>query len=482
MRLTPWLQKPSARIFVLATVVLGLPLVINLELLSFRSRTRIDHVWSNNEFSSATSGLLFQMRVWRRFHGNRIVVSTHDTVDVLPTLSSLNCSAWAVVTTISSPTTTVRQLAKLAEDGKLCLVVVGDRRTPVDYQLGNNSVYLSPAQQEQLPYTIIKHLPWNHFGRKNVGFMYAIHHGANYVYDTDDDNELVGGIPRLEQKQFSTLHANHHVVNPYPCFSSEETDSRTYAFSWPRGFPLESIKDARTVSCAAHNATQNEFESVAVIQSLANHDPDVDAVYRLTRPLPISFRSLSNDKEAVILPMGAFTPYNAQATLYERRAMWGLLLPITVHGRVSDIWRSYFTQRIMWSAGLTLAMARPWVIQKRNAHNYLGDLQAEQNLYYQAGRLVEYLSLKFDSATSTTISSPIESLYVSMYEYGVVDIGDVKLAQAWLSDLYSIGYKFPKVVGNFEKTSVDAQIARDGAKLENPMSKSAIVFKRPKLK
>lgn len=39
-------------------------------------------------------------------------------------------------------------------------------------------IYLTPADQEALPYRVISLLPWNHFGRKNVGYLYAVHHGA----------------------------------------------------------------------------------------------------------------------------------------------------------------------------------------------------------------------------------------------------------------------------------------------------------------
>ena len=46
---------------------------------------------------------------------------------------------------------------------------------------------------EALPYNIIPLLNWNHFGRKNVGFLYAMHHGAEVIYDTDDDNILKVG-------------------------------------------------------------------------------------------------------------------------------------------------------------------------------------------------------------------------------------------------------------------------------------------------
>ena len=33
-----------------------------------------------------------------------------------------------------------------------------------------------------------------------------------------------------------------------------------------------------------------------------------------------------------------------------QEAFWGLLLPVTVHGRVSDIWRAYLTQKLLWDA------------------------------------------------------------------------------------------------------------------------------------
>ncbi|EWM25625.1 hypothetical protein Naga_101587g1 [Nannochloropsis gaditana] len=72
-----------------------------------------------------------------------------------------------------------------------CVVVVGDKKSPPTYDIpSDNLVFLSPEEQEALPYHIIPLLRWNHFGRKNIGFLYAMHHGAEMIYDTDDDNIL----------------------------------------------------------------------------------------------------------------------------------------------------------------------------------------------------------------------------------------------------------------------------------------------------
>ena len=58
-----------------------------------------------------------------------------------------------------------------------------------------------------------------------------------------------------------------------------------------RGGPLQFIQDENTYSVpsqsfALDDADGDDFESVAVIQSLANHDPDVDAIYRMTNLCP----------------------------------------------------------------------------------------------------------------------------------------------------------------------------------------------------
>lgn len=41
--------------------------------------------------------------------------------------------------------------------------------------------YLTPADQEALPYRIGSMLPWNHFGRKNIVYLYAVHYGAKVI-------------------------------------------------------------------------------------------------------------------------------------------------------------------------------------------------------------------------------------------------------------------------------------------------------------
>jgi len=96
-------------------------------------------------------------------------------------------SKWIVVTTIHYPTESLKKLATLPD---WHLVVVADKKTPSDWSL-NNCEFLSVERQLALNYKIIPLLPWNHYSRKNIGYLYAIEHGAKVIYDTDDDNGLL---------------------------------------------------------------------------------------------------------------------------------------------------------------------------------------------------------------------------------------------------------------------------------------------------
>src|SRR3989344_8141672 len=102
-------------------------------------------------------------------------------------------SKWIVVTTINYPSAALKKLAKLKD---WHLVVVADRKTSKDWQL-ENCEFLSMEKQRMLDYEIIKLLPENHYCRKNIGYLYAISHGAKVIYETDDDNELIDGIITL---------------------------------------------------------------------------------------------------------------------------------------------------------------------------------------------------------------------------------------------------------------------------------------------
>ncbi len=368
----------------------------------------------------------------------------------------INCSKWAVLTTINGASEAVYQVVKL---GTWCLVIVMDCKTPSNYdesgwiekQKKAHVVLLDMEYQENMSSRFVREIPWNHFGRKNIGYLYAIQHGAEVIWDFDDDNipknsdippgklnldteAQMGGRNRLIEVLTPRGHT-HQTFNPYPHLGAPTSPS------WPRGLPLKDIKDQRSFNTTLVG-TKIKKASLGVLQSLANLDPDVDAIYRLTMKIPFSFKH-TEETRPLLVPRRVLTPYNAQATLYFKDAFWSMLLPITVTGRVSDIWRSFFAQHLFWDCGLSLAFsAQPIVVQNRNFHDYIGDLAAEDDLYKKGEQLVKFL-LEWES-DAETVQGRMQELFIALYEREYIEEQDVVLVHLWLDNLKKIGYHFPK--------------------------------------
>lgn len=133
-------------------------------------------------------------------------------------------SSFSVVTSIYPPTDAVRRLAGL--DGYE-LVVVGDKKSPPDWSCPG-ATFLPAAEQAGLAYNVATLLPWNHYCRKMIGYLHAMAHGAEVIFDTDDDN-----IPKDSwvaypfTGDYATSRGDQGFVNVYKYF----TDMHI----WPAG-------------------------------------------------------------------------------------------------------------------------------------------------------------------------------------------------------------------------------------------------------
>jgi len=357
---------------------------------------------------------------------------------------AFDCVNWAVCTTIFTPSDSIHEVCKHLKD--YCLVTVADKKTPLNFTVRGECTFinLSVKKQEELQMhsTFALQTPWNHFGRKNLGYLYAIANGAKFIWDFDDDNKILSAEHFLNvannfQNSLLTVDVNETTLNPYPLFGAE-------TFSWPRGFPLQDIKNPsqQPVKAQLLRTVLKTGERIGVIQALANVDPDVDAIYRLQRKIPFDFVG-ARKSDVFLVPHQSSVPWNAQATMFSTRAaLWATYLPMSVHGRVSDIWRSYITQRLFQNICMRTAFAMdPLVVQNRNPHSYLADFDAEQDLYYKSGKLVELLS-SWTPATNT-LDTQILELYILLYERDYVGIRDVQMIQLWLKELNLFNYQFP---------------------------------------
>ena len=350
---------------------------------------------------------------------NAIVLAFIFTVNIF------SHDKWIVVTTINYPTNALKQLSQL-DDWRM--VVVADKKTPHDWYL-EGCDFLSVEKQESLGFSITKLLPWNHYSRKNIGYLYAIKQGAQIICEMDDDNYLLfDSIEHLpEYIDGQQCRSDSGFLNPYALFGQPSV--------WPRGYPLQRILMQESYIFLKVNSLR-----VPIQQGLVNKDPDVDAIFRLTRPEEIYFDST---KKSISLAPQTMTPYNSQNTVFHYSAFWALIMPITTAFRVSDIWRSFWTQRLLWDMGGHLCFLWPTAIQYRNDHNLLNDFIDENDVYTKSEDLMNFL--REWKSDKNNLSDRIIELMDDLIKEEFFGSDESRLIKAWLYDLENCDYQMPSM-------------------------------------
>lgn len=345
----------------------------------------------------------------------------------------VNLDKWIVMTTIHLPTLTVSALSQLVG---WQVLVVGDRKTPKSWRT-TNVIFLDVNHQKSLGYRVLQYLPYDSYTRKTIGYLYAIKHGAKYIYDVDDDNFPENGLGGFQMSASTISHlvllTNNLTSNPYVHFGQSSL--------WPRGYPLERIGLApdRTYDLC-------ETRTPAIQQGVVNGDPDLDAIGRLTRKHPSSKLVLKFDQAAppYLLPSGTFAPFNSQNTFFRQSAFWAMFLPTMVPDRVSDIFRSYWAQRLMWLIGENLAFAPPNAFQERNGHSDLEDAKDEAGLYHGVGNYIKELTRW--KCSKQTFFDCVSELSHDLVVAGLWKSRDAEIVDAWIADLSALGYQPPEMI------------------------------------
>ena len=342
-----------------------------------------------------------------------------------------NSNNWIVVTTIQYPTD---QLLKLSQIEGWHLLVVGDKKTPCDWHL-DNCTYLSPEKQLSLGYELTNLLPWNHYSRKNIGYLYAIENGAEVIYDTDDDNEPISELkPTFLSKSsyfLPKLQSNTLCVNVYGYFGQEHV--------WPRGYPLQEIlADSEIIIGPATEC------NIGIENSVVNGNPDVDAIFRLTK----NDFTFFTDKTSCFLPKNVFCPFNSQNTFFYKKAFFTLYLPCSVNMRATDIWRGYIAQRLLWETGQFLAFSKPSAYQVRNQHNLLKDFEDEIQVYLKSYTLVQKLFFWVNPYPDNPLIS-MKTLYDFLIDENFFEKNEQSKVIAWKNDLNRIMNKNCLDKGNY---------------------------------
>lgn len=357
--------------------------------------------------------------------------------------TAVRTDKWIVVAALGAPTAHIQALTRVS--GWQVLAVAGEN-TPADWKVAG-AIFLSMDDQAALGYRISAHLPDSNYLRKNIGYLFAIQHGAQVIFDADEKESVIG--EDLDSKfdvylqgrrarrdpilQFRTL-PNRTVVNPFIHFGQKSV--------WPRGYPLEFVEEIAPDISYSEVFPGKQF----IQQGLANGLPDIDSIFYNTRRSRNGHISINFDTNAppVALPHGTMAPCNAFNTLFHSAAFWGLMLPVTLSPKAADIVRCYWAQRILWEVGGIMVIYPPTVVREDSGMPL--SFVDEKDLYAESRRLVEFL-VKWRS-TKPTLFDRIIHLTHSMAEEGFWGAIDVKLTVDWLTDLLSVGWRQPRLVGS----------------------------------
>ena len=262
-----------------------------------------------------------------------------------------------VVTSIASPNAVLKALAQGAQENNFEFIVIGDTKSPADFKL-DGCRFISIEEQDQLDFRLAKILPKKHYARKNLGYLLAKKN--DIIVETDDDNFPYASFweERVRKKRVDFF-LNAGWMNVYQFFSSENI--------WPRGFPIQHLQNKNPSNFS------NETVLCPIQQGLANENPDVDAVYRMTLKLPFNF----DEHKSLALGKNSWSPFNSQNTTWFKEAFHLLYLPSYCSFRMTDIWRSFVAQRIAWTCDWPVMYHNATVWQDRNDHSLIKDFEDE---------------------------------------------------------------------------------------------------------
>ncbi|MEO6903729.1 MAG: STELLO glycosyltransferase family protein [Bacteroidia bacterium] len=330
-------------------------------------------------------------------------------------------NTFLIITSIANQEHPVlKQFAIESVANNVPFIVIGDTKSPEEFSLKGCDFY-SVRRQKELKFELTENLPFKHYARKNLGYLIAISKGAETIIETDDDN-----IPKEHFWDNRTKEVKSHLltqkgwVNVYKYFTEINI--------WPRGFALENLLNSLP------SLEEPEMVNCPIQQGLADDNPDVDAIYRLTLPLPVVFNKSNN----VALGNYSICPFNSQNTTWFKETFPLLYLPSYCSFRMTDIWRSFVAQRIAWTCNWSILFHKSTVRQERNDHDLMKDFQDEISGYNNNLQIVKSLNELNLKEGVENIPDNMILCYKKLIDLKLVGEDEMGLLKSWLEDINSL--------------------------------------------
>jgi hypothetical protein len=332
----------------------------------------------------------------------------------------VNTKKSLIITSIANDKHPVlKQFAEECKTQQVEFIVIGDTKSPQHFSL-EGCDFWSIDRQLTLPFELAKITPTRHYSRKNLGYLLAIQNGSTELVETDDDNIPKPAFWDAKKREIeSYAFENSGWVNVYHYFTKHKI--------WPRGFPLEELQNEQKALSSLKSNTVN----CPIQQGLADENPDVDAIYRLTYPLPINFEI----KAKLALGKNSWSPFNSQNTYWFTEAFPLMYLPSYCSFRMTDIWRSYVAQRIAWECGWSVLYHEPTVWQERNDHNLMKDFEDEISGYSNNLNICKELQKLQLKAGQESMYDNLITCYEKLVDIQVIGKEEIPLLKAWINDI-----------------------------------------------
>jgi len=318
-----------------------------------------------------------------------------------------------IITTINKPTETI---LKHINNTKYDVIIVGDNKTPDDYKK-LKCIYLDIPSQKKLFPELSELLPYNHYCRKNLGYLYAIKKGYKIIYETDDDNIPHDNFDNILQYKNNKMitEQNNVWINIFKYFTNN-------AYIWPRGFPLSLLKNN------PNYLIQYTDKIPSIINGLVENDPDVDALFRIICNHQNNIKWDKN--KCVLINNKNVCVFNTQNTFWLNPELFMcLLIPCSVSFRYCDILRGIINNIILKKTNNYMMYSSPNVIQNRNEHNLISDFKSEYEMYIHNENILNFI--EHDIGNITSVKELLFLIYANLLVNNVISQKDIDILNKW---------------------------------------------------
>lgn len=328
--------------------------------------------------------------------------------------------AIAVTTIADQDSLGVKRLIKWSEICSAQLVLMGDKKSPVwnKNRLPRNVHYFSIEEQNFRWPRLSQLIPLNHYGRKNLAYLWAVENGIEILLDTDDDNFSESDVFAPSTKPHRKLPEAKEWVNVYAYFGQNKL--------WPRGLPLDEamFPIQKTIDCVE----ETEWHC---FQAVVDGDPDLDAIGRMLYPESHIFEN----QAPLLLENGTFCPTNSQATLWKRELFPYLYLPVTAPFRMTDIWRGIVLGGYMCLKGYKTFFGKLGVTQSRNVHNLIYDFQDEIQGHINNKVVRSIADMSWFEKRNLEAPSILRNIYRQLCNLNIVESNELLILDNFLKQI-----------------------------------------------